>query len=115
LCDDDVVDDEDDRSCSNVLSIVFIALPAVDEHVNAAPSADHFIPARNSQPSRGSAHHVMCPIPGYQQDVKHGIPDEVDAKWIKANMARTTLYIQSIAAEFSMRLKKTKDCIVVAV
>ena len=83
--DDDVDGDDEDRSCSNGLSMVFIALAAVDEHVNASN------PARKSQPSSDSVHHVLCPILGYQQDMKHSIPDEVEVEWIKTNMARTTL------------------------
>ena len=45
LCDDDD-DDDDDESYNNGLSVIFISLPTFDEHLNAALSADHSIPAR---------------------------------------------------------------------
>ena len=39
--DDD--DDDDDRSCNSGKSMIFISLPTVDEHLDAAPSADYSI------------------------------------------------------------------------
>jgi hypothetical protein len=49
--------------------MIFISLPAINEHLDATPSA--------------GVHHLVCAILGYQQDVKHGISREVDVKWIK--------------------------------
>lgn len=65
--------------------MAFMGLPAVAGYVNASN------PARNSQLSSDGAHHVLCPILGYQPNLKHGSPDGVDVEWIKTNMTQTTL------------------------
>jgi hypothetical protein len=63
--------------------IIFISLPAVDEHRNAAPSADHSVLARNVRSPSVGVHHVVCAILGDQQDMEYGVPYEVDVEWIK--------------------------------
>lgn len=40
-------DDDDDRSCNSGKSMIFISPPTVDEHLDAAPSADYSILARD--------------------------------------------------------------------
>jgi hypothetical protein len=75
--------------------MVFISLPAINEHLSATPSV--------------GVHHIVCAILGDQQDVKHGISREADVKWIESSMARTVLHIQSMVARSLMRLKETKD------
>lgn len=39
--------DDDDRSCNSGKSMIFISPPTVDEHLDAAPSADYSILARD--------------------------------------------------------------------
>lgn len=95
--------------------MISISLPTVDEHLSAAPSADHFILAHNVRPPSVGVRHVVCAIVVDQQDVKHGIPREVLVEWIQNSMARTKLYIESMVANFLTRLKEIKDCIVVVV
>lgn len=91
--------------------MIFISLPAVDEHFSAA----HSIFAHNARSPNVGVHHVVHAILDDQQDVKHGIPREGDLGWIKNGMARTALHIQSMVAKCLMRLKETKDCVVVVV
>lgn len=40
-------DDDDDRSCNSGKSMIFIFPPTVDEHLDAAPSADYSNLARD--------------------------------------------------------------------
>jgi hypothetical protein len=113
--DDGDDDDEDGRSCSDGSSMIFISLPAVDEYLNVAASADQYILTRNvGSPSVG-VHHVVCAILGHQQDMKHGIPHAVDLKWIKTSMARPTSYVQSMVVNLRMRLMETKERFIVVV
>jgi len=73
--------------------MIFISLPAVDEHLNAAPTADHSIVARHVRSPSVAVQLVVCAILSNQQDVKHGIEHEVDVKWIQSSRARTALYM----------------------
>ena len=95
--------------------MIFICLPAIDEHDNAALTTDHSIVARHVRSPSVAVQLVVCAILSNQQDMKHGIECEVDLKWIQNSMARTALYRQSVVVKSPVRLKETKDFDVVVV
>lgn len=78
--------------------MVFISLPAIDEHLNAAPSTNHDILARNVRSPSVVVHHAACAILSDHQNMKHVISPEVGVEWIKISMTRTKVHIQSMVA-----------------
>lgn len=108
-------DDDGDRSCSGGSSTIFIPPPTVEEHLNAALSADYSILARSVRWPSVIVCHIVCAILGDQQDVKHGIAREMGVEWINNTISRTALHIRSMVAKFPLRLKGTKDCSVIEV